>query len=141
MELDGAIDYSLKLDLNAPDQIAALPAPALLEGLRVRIDPRRSAEAMRILGVRLTDSGQDLALHVRRGVLEAVEGVPEEADVVIELTKPVVLGMVYRSLYGAFAQAERAGQAAVTKGTLQEVQEFLAYFDDIDPAPIRLSDR
>lgn len=140
-ELDGTIDYSLKLDLNAPDQIAALPAPALLEGLRVRIDPRRSAEATRTLGVRLTDSGTDLSLHVRRGVLEAVEGISEEADLVVELTKPVVLGMVYRSLYGAFAQAEQAGQAAVIKGGLNDVEEFLAFFDDLDPTPIRLSDR
>lgn len=140
-ELDGTIDYSLKVDLDAPDQIAAIPATSLLEALRMRIDPQRSADAVRILGVRLTDSGQDLALHVRRGVLEAVEGIGDDADTVIEVTKPIVMAMTFRSLFGAFAQAAEAGQAAVTKGTLDDVKTFLAYFDEPDPTPIRLSDR
>ncbi|MEU3460417.1 alkyl sulfatase dimerization domain-containing protein [Streptomyces sp. NPDC006733] len=140
-ELDGTIDYSLKLNLDAPDQIAALPAPALLEGLRVRIDPDRAADAVRVLGVRLTDSGQEIALHVRRGVLEAVAAIPDDADTVIEVTHPIVLAMAYRDLYGAFAKAVEAGQAAVTTGTLQDVETFLSYFDALDPTPLRLSDR
>ncbi|GAA2090093.1 alkyl/aryl-sulfatase [Kitasatospora saccharophila] len=140
-ELDGTIDYSRKLSLDAPDQIAALPATALLEGLRVRIDPARSANAERTLHLHLTDSGQDLALHVRRGVLEAVPGLPEHPDLAVELTKPVVLGMVYRDLYGTLAQAVDAGQAKITRGTPADLREFLGWFDPLDPAPIRLSDR
>lgn len=140
-ELDGTVDYSRKVDLDAPDQIAAMPADALLEGLRMRIDPERCADAMRVLGVRLTDGGQDLSLHVRRGVLEAVEGIPGNADAVIELTKPVVMAMTFRSLDGAFTEALESGKATVTKGTPDGVREFLSYFDEPDRQPIRLSDR
>ncbi|MFI8875802.1 alkyl sulfatase dimerization domain-containing protein [Streptomyces sp. NPDC055243] len=140
-ELDGSIDYSRKLNLNAPDQVAAMPATALLEALRMRIDPQRSGNALRILGVRLTDSGQEMALHVRRGVLEAADTIPADADTVIEVTKPVVMAMTFRDLYGAFAKAAADGHAAVTTGTLDDVESFFACFDAPDPTPIRLSDR
>jgi Alkyl sulfatase dimerisation len=46
------LDQSLRISLYAPDQIAAMPAAALLEGLRVRIDPARSAQAVEALGSR-----------------------------------------------------------------------------------------
>ncbi|MER5274151.1 hypothetical protein ABT025_00095 [Streptomyces sp. NPDC002809] len=43
-ESDGTIDYSRRLHLNAPDQVAAVPATVLLGALRMRIDPERSAD-------------------------------------------------------------------------------------------------
>lgn len=140
-ELDGSLDFSKRISLDAPDQIAALPAAALLEGLRVRIDPERSADATVSLGVRVTDRGQEVGLLVRRGVLEAVDGVPDGADLVIEVTHDVVLAMVYRDLYGGFAQAVEAGAAAVLKGDLGGVRDFMAFFDAPHGEPLRLSDR
>lgn len=44
-ELDGTIDYSLAIQINAPDQIAAMPGSALLESLRFRVDPEKSSDA------------------------------------------------------------------------------------------------
>lgn len=107
----------------------------------MRIDPERSAHAERTLHVRLNDTEQDLALHVRRGVLEAAPGIPDNADLAVELSKPVVLGMVYRDLYGTLAQAVEAGQAKITRGSLNDLREFLGWFDALDPTPLRLSDR
>ncbi|MCX4966456.1 hypothetical protein OHA98_16760 [Streptomyces sp. NBC_00654] len=49
----------------------------------------------------MTDSGQDAALHVRRGVLEAADGIPADADLVIEVAEPVVMAMTFRDLSGA----------------------------------------
>lgn len=75
-ELDGTIDYSKRLDLDAPDQIAALPATAMLEGLRVRIDPAKCADARDTIGIKVTDTGEQTGLAVRRGVLEALGTIP-----------------------------------------------------------------
>ncbi|WP_405904095.1 MBL fold metallo-hydrolase [Streptomyces sp. NBC_00656] len=140
-ELDGTIDYTMKLNINAPDQLGALPATALLEGLRVRLDPSRCADTTASLAVHVTDQDQHLTLHVRRGVLEVAQIAAPETDLAIDASHSVILGMVYRDLYGAFTQAVTAGNATLVKGDPEALRRFFDCFDTLDTTPIRQADR
>lgn len=140
-ELDGTIDYSLLISADSRDMVAAMPAPALLEGLRFRIDPARCADVEDILGVEVIDTGEQIGLHVRRGVVEALATIPETASVVIQAPKLVLTAMVHRGLYDTLAGAVRGGKAMLAKGSLSDAERFLSYFDPPNRAPIRLADR
>ena len=48
-------------------------------------DPLKSADIICIIEIKLTDQKKSWALHVRRGVAEVSENVPEEVDATIEL--------------------------------------------------------
>ena len=72
-ELDGTIDHSLAISVNAPDQVAAMPGRSFLEGLRFRIDPAKAGAAVTSAGFHLTDTGETVGLTVRHGVVEPTE--------------------------------------------------------------------
>jgi len=94
--LTEALHLEGKLDWNKPpamlffgeatvDGILAGDPLATLKMLEINIDPIKSAEVSRIVEIKLTDQKKSWALHVRRGVAEVSENVPEEVDTTIEL--------------------------------------------------------
>ncbi|WP_420880429.1 alkyl sulfatase dimerization domain-containing protein [Rhodococcus sp. (in: high G+C Gram-positive bacteria)] len=98
-ELDGTIDYSLAVSVDAPDQVAAMPVSALLEGLRFRIDPAKASEVSASASFRVTDTNDEIGLIVRNGVVEPVSTIPVDAAFVTELSKRVVMSMLFTDLY------------------------------------------
>ncbi|MEU4418296.1 alkyl sulfatase dimerization domain-containing protein [Nocardia salmonicida] len=140
-ELDGTIDYSLAININAPDQIGALPAAALLEGLRFRIDPAKAEGATAAAGFVVTDTGETVGLTIRNGVVETTTTVPTDTDFVAELPKLVVMGMMFDNFTAVLGKAIDGGAAKLTVGSLADATRFFGYFDAKDASRIRLSDR
>jgi alkyl sulfatase BDS1-like metallo-beta-lactamase superfamily hydrolase len=94
--LTEALNLEGKLDWKKPpamlffgeatvDGILAADPLATLKMLEINIDPIKSADVNRIIEIKLTDQNNSWALHVRRGVAEVSEIVPEEVDATIEL--------------------------------------------------------
>lgn len=140
-ELDGSIDYSLAISIDAPDQVAALPVPALLEGLRFRIDPDRAAGVTAAAGFRITDTGDTIGLIIRNGVVEPVATIPDNPVFVAELPKLAVISMLFTDLDQALTKALDAGHATLTTGTPGDTATFFGYFDPKPHDHITLADR
>ncbi|MQP33553.1 MBL fold metallo-hydrolase [Rhodococcus erythropolis] len=140
-ELDGTIDYSLAIDINAPDQIGALPAAALLEGLRFRIDPNKAEGITASAGFVVTDTDETVGLTIRNGVVETNTTIPNDADFVAELPKLVVMGMLFEDSTAVLTKALDSGSGKLTRGSLDDATRFFEYFDPKDTGRLRLSDR
>jgi alkyl sulfatase BDS1-like metallo-beta-lactamase superfamily hydrolase len=138
-ELDGTIDYTLALNINAPDQAAAFPPEAVLESFRFRLDPDKVRGITETIGVIVSDYQQDFGLTIRNGIVEVTQSVPADATAVITAPKMVLLGMVFTDLVDALNKATEAGAATVTD--LKAATTFLRYFDPKNTTPITLSDR
>ena len=95
-ELDGTIDYSRKLNLAASDQTAAMPAPALLEGLRFRIDPAKAEGVEQSIGVNVADTGDTIGVTIRHGIVETTITIPSDAVLVFTAPKQLLLAVMFR---------------------------------------------
>jgi len=138
-ELDGTIDYTLALNINAPDQAAAFPPEAVLESFRFRLDPDKVDGITTTIGVTVTDYQQDFGITIRNGIVEVTPSLPTDATTVITAPKMVLLGMVFTDLVDALTKATEAGAATVTDPAAATT--FLSYFDPKNTTPITLSDR
>ncbi len=87
LELEGKLDYSKAIDLQAPDLVKVFPLAAIFESLRFRVDGERLAkDKTRIaLGISISDANLDFALTLRNGIMEFADGKPAEADVHVTL--------------------------------------------------------
>lgn len=140
-ELDGTIDYSRKLNLAASDQTAAMPALALLEGLRFRIDPAKADGVEQSIGVNVADTGDTIGVTVRHGIVETTTTIPDDAVLVFTLPKQLLLAIMFRDAAAALAAAVSQGHASIEKGELADAEGFFSYFDPPESTPITLSDR
>lgn len=140
-ELDGTIDYSLAIQINAPDQIAAMPGSALLESLRFRIDPEKTVDAHAAIGITVSDTGETVGLLVRRGVLEVTRSLPEDASVLLTAPKQVIAGLVLTDAQRVLATTLESGATSLQRGTQEEADAFFALFDGRSEERLHLADR
>jgi alkyl sulfatase BDS1-like metallo-beta-lactamase superfamily hydrolase len=140
-ELDGTIDYSLSIEINAPDQIAAMPGSALLASLRFRIDPEVAGTTTFAAGVHVLDTDETVGLIVRNGVLEVTDSVPADARFVLSVPKQVVVGMIFLDALGVLKKAVDGGAAQFTAGGLDEAASFFGFFEPHSAERITLADR
>ncbi len=140
-ELDGTIDYSLSIEINAPDQIAAMPGSALLASLRFRIDPERAGTTTFAAGVHVLDTDETVGLIVRNGVLEVTDSVPADARFVLGVPKQVIVGMIFLDALGVLTKAVDGGAAQFTTGGLDEAATFFGFFEPHSAERITLADR
>jgi alkyl sulfatase BDS1-like metallo-beta-lactamase superfamily hydrolase len=140
-ELDGTIDYSLAFSVNAPDQIKALPAAALFEGLRFRIDPELAKGVTVAAGFRVTDTDETVGLILRNGVVEAIDTIPADVSFAVDLPKLAVLGMIFGDLAGGLQKAVTEREATFTAGSIENAVAFFSHFDAADKGHINLADR
>jgi len=87
LELEGKLDYSKAIDLQAPDLVKVFPLGAIFESLRFRVDGKRLAEdkTLLTLWITITDANLDYALTLRNGVMEFAEAKPAKADIHVNL--------------------------------------------------------
>ncbi len=87
LELEGKLDYSKAIDLQAPDLVKVFPLAAIFESLRFRVDGERLAKdkTQLTLGVTITDANIDCVLMLRNGIMEFAEVKPDKADVHVSL--------------------------------------------------------
>ncbi len=92
LELEGKLDYSKAIDLQAPDVVKVFPLAAIFESLRFRIDGKRLAEdkTLLTLWITITDANLDYALTLRNGVIEFSEAKPANADVHLKLQSGIL---------------------------------------------------
>lgn len=140
-ELDGTIDYSLAIQINAPDQIAAMPGSALLESLRFRIDPDQALDTTTSIGVEVTDTGEKVGLIIRRGILEVTDTIPDDATAILAAPKQVIAGIVLVDAHRVLASSLDSGAAAVRNGTAADVDTFFTHFDTRTEERLHLADR
>jgi alkyl sulfatase BDS1-like metallo-beta-lactamase superfamily hydrolase len=75
-ELDGTVPNLSGSRLAAPDILKEMPLCNFIEGMTVRLDPVKSADAHVTVAFRLTDNAQSCALEVRRGIAELHDPAP-----------------------------------------------------------------
>ena len=153
-ELDGSIDYSKAIQLQAPDLLRAFPTSELINGLRFRLAAEKTLNVNMTLGVRLPDLGEAYGLQIRRGVAQFHETLPDAVDVLLELDRSVLenilLGQVkgvgidgvhpYTPQAGLIASLE-SGDARLARGTPEDLKKFFSYFDPLSREPIPLTIR
>ncbi|WP_188676314.1 alkyl sulfatase dimerization domain-containing protein [Subtercola lobariae] len=140
-ELDGTIDYSLGIQINAPDQIAAMPGSALLDSLRFRIDPEKAGTATATAGIHVSDTGEDIGLIIRNGVLEVSGVIPSDASFVLQVPKQAVAGMIFLDTLGVLQKALDGGAASFSAGGPEDAAAFFAYFEPHSDTHITLANR
>lgn len=139
-ELDGSIDYSLAIQINAPDQIAAMPGHALLGSLRFRVDPEK-VTGLVTAAVRVTDTGEDVGMILRNGVLEVTDTVPEDASFLLALSKRQVAGMIFADPAAVVEKGLEDGSASFAHGGVEDAVSFFSHFDPPHEGHITLADR
>ncbi len=153
-ELDGSIDPSKAINLQAPDLLRAFPTSELINGLRFRLAAERTLDVNMTLGVRLPDINESYGLEIRRGVAQFYDSLPENADVVLELDRSVLENIIlgemevsgrtgahpYTPQAGLIASFE-SGDARLVRGTPEDFKRFFSYFDPPSSEPIPLTVR
>jgi alkyl sulfatase BDS1-like metallo-beta-lactamase superfamily hydrolase len=140
-ELDGTIDYSLAIQINAPDQIAAMPGSALLESLRFRIDPDKSGGISTAIGVEVIDTGEHVGLIVRNGVLEVTGAIPGDATLTLSAPKQLITGIVLADAHRMIDSGSHSGALSIANGTVDDAKAFFDLFDPRSEERLHLADR
>ena len=153
-ELDGTIDYSKALDIQAPDLMRAFPTSEFIRGLRFRLQAENTLDVNMTMGFSVPDVNEAYGVEIRRGVAQFHEFLPENADVVMEMDRATLDSMLAGDMEAlgidgaqpASPQATlvaifQSGKAKLTRGTAEDFQRFFSYFDPVSTEPIALTIR
>jgi len=127
-ELEG----QTSLDFFTP---AMIPVDMLRRGdprdfvraLRVQVDPERAAGLDTTVAIKFIDRGTTAGLHLRHGLAAYLEPGPEPADVAFEVDTDTWAGLYTGST--SLRAAVAAGHAAVTCGSVEDVEKLFDVFD------------
>jgi alkyl sulfatase BDS1-like metallo-beta-lactamase superfamily hydrolase len=127
---------SAKALFGASDVIAAIPPGQVIRNMQVQLRAEDTLDVEMTLGMRVTDVDDAFALEIRRGIAEFHREIPEDADVLLSMTK----NDVDRVLTGqtSFAASARDGSIQIQRGDADDVDRFFAYFETPDVNAIRL---
>jgi len=125
-ELDGTIDYSKKINLQAPDLMAEFQPGQLVGALRFGLNAERSADKHFTVAFEFSDFEETHAVEIRRSVAQFHEDFEGEAKATVKITKPVFLGLLVGKV--DFVEAVKAGYIQVD-GEAKTVAEFFSLFD------------
>ncbi len=149
VELDGTIDYSRRFDVAAPDMVVAFPTVNLIDSFRYRLMAENTLDVRMTAGFNFPDTGEAFGLEIRRGVVQLYEAMPENADVVIEIDRATVNGLITGELNlggkagvvpeNPIAALFEAGAARLTTGTSEEMARFFGYFEQPSDEPIPIT--
>lgn len=151
-ELDGTIDYSRSIDLAAPDMVRAFPTANLVDSFRYRLTAERTLDVNMTMGIRFPDTGEAFGLEIRRGIVQVTDAVPATANVVLEIDRSTLMGVLLGELDlggktgmkidapGAVMEALfNTKKAKLTTGTPEDLVQFFGYFDEPSSEPIALT--
>jgi hypothetical protein len=106
------------------------------------------------MGFRFPDVDEAFGLEIRRGVAQFYEQMPEAADVVLEMDREVLNGLLTGELefaghvgvqpdspQAALTALFQSGNARLTTGTPEDFTRFFSYFEapSSEPIPITLN--
>ena len=141
MELEGAghdlaDPAKMAKVFSPPDIVASIPVATSLAAWSTRLKAEETLSVNMTLGFRFTDRDQEFALTVRRGVAEFSKRIPSTANAVLSLTKPQLDNLVLQKT--TIEQEVTHGRLKLD-GSLDEVVEFLGYFEQLGEQPIALT--
>jgi len=126
-ELRGALTIPPPDAAAVPDEfLDSLPIDAFMAAMRVRLNPERARDIDSVLQFTFTDSGENIAIHVRRGVAEIRKRTAQDPDAHITTTTVTWKRIVSKKLNPAVAYATNAIQL---EGGISPVIDFLGLFD------------
>lgn len=125
-ELDGTIDYSKKINLQAPDLMAEFEPSQLVAAMRFSLNAERSQDKHFTVAFEFDDYKETHALEVRRSVAQFHEDYKGDPKATIKLTKPVFLGLLVGKV--DFVEAVKDGYIQID-GDAKAVNEFFRLFD------------
>ena len=109
LELEGKVGThdSIKPE-NALSFVSTVPIGRFLAAMPANLLYEKSADKEMLVGFRFSDIGEGYGIHIRHGVAEFIEGLPEGRDLTITVDsnvwREIVLGL--RSPINAFASGE-----------------------------------
>ncbi|MBT8470859.1 MAG: MBL fold metallo-hydrolase [Deltaproteobacteria bacterium] len=109
LELEGEVGTrdSIKPE-NALSFVSTVPIGRFVAAMPANLDYEKSADTEMLVGFRFPDVDEGYGIHIRRGVAEFMEGLPEGRDLTItvdsDIWREIVLGL--RSPIKAFASGE-----------------------------------
>ena len=138
-ELDGTIDFSKRIDLQAPDLVKVFPSKNILEGLRFNINAEKAVKDNVLMTMAVTIEGEgSYGLTIRNGIVEFVERMPESAAFTLTMDKMSMLGM----LSGKVSMEKAiAGGSIKMDGKAADAEKFFSYFDKPSKDPVNLTVR
>ena len=131
LHLEGKLDWTLPAKssfFGTPTVAAVLATPpgTYLKLIEAQIDPAKSAELEKTIQITFTDGKDSWALHVRYGVVELTESVPDKVDATLEIPRSVWAQMVLGET--TLEQAIADKKAKVT-GSEEDLIAVFASFD------------
>ena len=125
-ELEGTIDYSKKINLQAPDLMAEFEPSQLVDAMRYSLNAERSQDKHFTVAFEFSDYKETHALEVRRSVAQFHKDYTGEPKATVKLTKPIYLGLLVGKV--DFVQAVKKGYIQID-GDAKAVSEFFKLFD------------
>ncbi|HEB26688.1 MAG TPA: MBL fold metallo-hydrolase [Porticoccus sp.] len=143
LELEGKLDYSKAINLQAPDLVKVFPLSAIFEGLRFRVDGQRLAKdkVNMTLGITISDTKDEFSMTLRNGVMEFIETKPANADIQLTLTTATLASILTNSPAGdkhspsLHAPIDKLHAAIenenveITIGGTDDLNKFFSYID------------
>jgi alkyl sulfatase BDS1-like metallo-beta-lactamase superfamily hydrolase len=127
LHLEGKLDWTKppKVSLFPPpttESILATPPGTFLRLMEAQIDPAKSAGVEKTVKLTFTDLKKSWAIHVRRGVAEVTESMPEMVDATLSLKREIWAQIVLKNL--SMEQAVSSGSAKISGSR----EDFTAVF-------------
>jgi alkyl sulfatase BDS1-like metallo-beta-lactamase superfamily hydrolase len=92
LELEGAFDPGVVLREGLKTFATTVTARSTVENWRYLLDAEAAGDARLSVGIRITDSGDELTVTLRNSVIEVSEGIAADADATVELATADVVG-------------------------------------------------
>ena len=136
-ELEGTVPNLSGSRLATPDILREMPLCNYVEGMTVRLDPVKSADAHVVVAFRVSDKAQSCGLEVRRGIAQLHDPAPANAASMV-----LTSAQLYRAMSGETTLAELTKSLGVVSDSDREtVTRFFSYFDPPSRDPIALTVR
>ena len=125
-ELDGTLDYSKKINLQAPDLMAEFEPSQLVGAMRFSLNSERSQDKHFTVAFEFDDYKETHALEIRQSVAQFHKDYEGKPRATVKITKPVFLGLLVGKM--DFTQAVQNGHIQIG-GDATAVSEFFSLFD------------
>lgn len=143
LELEGKLDYSKAINLQAPDLVKVFPLQAIFESQRFRVNAEKlkKDKVNMTLGITISDKDLDYSMTLRNGVMAFSEVKPEKADVQISFTTATLGSIIATtpegdkhspSLHAPLDKLQAAIKRQDVKfitGNTSDLNKFFSYFD------------
>ncbi|SFU02222.1 alkyl sulfatase dimerization domain-containing protein [Pseudomonas marincola] len=134
MELEGKFDgeqirqrtAEIRKVMLSPDMVRSFTPQIFLQNWVTRVDPEKANDVQLTLGFEFPDTGEQLALEVRRGVAQLHQGIPEGTTLKLTMDKRFMETLLTGE--GGLVKGALMGDVKID-GSLLDIKTFLGCFD------------